>query len=78
MVKKQKYYLRFTLVISILLGIVLPLALGVRDLTLVAITFSSVWFIYVVVLFVITFRVTGRKTLKKPLKDGINEKWGYS
>jgi hypothetical protein len=76
--KRQKIYFRFTLTISILLGILLPLVLGVKDPTLIAITFSSAWFIYVVVLFVITFLVTGRKSLKKQLKDGINEKWGYS
>jgi hypothetical protein len=56
-IKKQKYYLRFTLVISILLGILFPLALGVKDLTLIAIIFTSVWFIYSVIMFVIVFFV---------------------
>jgi hypothetical protein len=55
--KRQKIYFRFTLIISILLGIVLPLALGVRHLSLVAITFSSVWFIYTVIMFIIVFLI---------------------
>ena len=54
-------YLIFTLVISILVGIALPLALGVKDLTLIAICFCSVWLIYVVLILITTF-------LKKPLK----------
>jgi len=39
---KWKKYLMITLVISILLGILLPLAPGVKNLTLIAICFSSV------------------------------------
>ena len=53
--KKQKTYIRLTLVISILFGIILPLALGVKDPTLIAITFSSVWFLYIVVMMVVVF-----------------------
>jgi hypothetical protein len=76
--KRGKIYLGLAFGNSISLGVILPFALGVKDLSLIAITFSSVWFIYAVVLFVITFLVTGRKSLKKQLKDGFNEKWGYS
>jgi len=60
--KKQKYYFTLTLLTSILFGIILPLALGIKDPTLIAITFSSVWFIYSVYLFVSTF--FSRKALK--------------
>ena len=76
--KRRKYYFGFTSVISLLFGILLPLVLGVRYPTLIAIAFSSVWFIYAVAFVVITFLITGRKNLKKRLKEGINEKWGYS
>jgi hypothetical protein len=57
----MKKYLALTLVISILVGIILPLALGVKDPTLIAITFSLVWFLYAVLLFITTFLI-------KPLK----------
>jgi len=53
--ENQKTYLILTLVMSILSGIILPLALGVKDLTLVSLCFSSVWFIYVVLLLITTF-----------------------
>jgi uncharacterized membrane protein len=51
----MKTYLILTLVISILVGIILPLVLGVKEITLIAITFSFVWFIYVMVLLIGTF-----------------------
>ena len=63
--KKQRIYLRLTLVISILFGIILPLTLGVKDTTLIAISFSFIWFIYAVALFTITFLIEGRRTEKK-------------
>jgi len=75
--KKQRTYLRLTLVISILGGIILPLTLGVKDPTLLAIFFSLVWFIYAVVLVIVYFLVIGRRTVKRS-KDIVNEKWGYS
>jgi len=53
----MKKYLILTLVISILVGIILPLALGVKELTLVALCFSSVWLIYVVLLLITTFMI---------------------
>ncbi len=55
--KKQKTHLRLTLIISILFGIILPLVLGVKDLTLIAICFSSVWFIYAISLLISTFLI---------------------
>jgi len=53
----MKKYLTLTLVISILVGIILPLALGAKDLTLIAISFCSVWFVYAVILLIVTFLV---------------------
>jgi CBS domain containing-hemolysin-like protein len=53
--KKRKTYLQLTVIMSVLFGIILPLALGIKDPTLIAITFSSVWFIYSVYFFVSTF-----------------------
>ena len=53
----QKTYFSLTLLISILLGIILPLTLGVKDPTLIAITFRSIWFIYAVIMFIIVFLI---------------------
>ena len=47
--KSQRYHFRVTLLISILLGILLPLALGVKDPVHIAVFFSSVWFLYIVI-----------------------------
>jgi len=60
----MKKYLVLTLVISVLAGIVLPLALGLKDLTLIAIVFSLVWFFYTVLLLITTFLI------KPGLKSG--------
>jgi len=56
----KKYFL-LTLVVSILLGIVLPLALGVKDPLYIAISFSSVWAIYSLILLGYVFLVEGRR-----------------
>jgi len=45
--KGQKYYLRLTMLTSSLFGIILPLALWVKDPTNIAIFFSSVWAIFI-------------------------------
>jgi len=68
----MKKYLILTLVIPILLGIILPLALGVRDLTLIAICFSSVWFIYAVLLLITTFLIKPNLKIKASRKNGVN------
>ena len=64
----KKYFL-LTLVIPVLLGIVLPLALGVKDLTYMAIFFSSVWAIYSLILLGNVFLVEGRRNRNR-LKTG--------
>ena len=67
----MKKYLILTAVISILVGIILPLALGVKDLTLIAICFSSVWFVYAVLLLITTFLIKPGLKIKASRKDGV-------
>lgn len=55
--KKQPGYFMLTLKISILVGIILPLALGVKDLTLIAITFCFIWFLYAFPLLISTLLI---------------------
>ena len=64
-------YFPLTLVISILVGILLPLALGVKNLTLLAIFFSSVWFIYAVLVFICTFMVKPGLRIKVSREKGV-------
>ena len=71
--KKQKTYLIVTLLVSILFGIVLPVVLGVRDLTLIAITFSLVWFLYAVLLLITTFMVKPGLRIKASRQNGVTE-----
>ena len=59
--KKQRYHFRITLFISILFGILLPLALGVKDPVYIAISFSLVWAIYSLILLGYAFLVEGRR-----------------
>ena len=67
----MKKYLALTLVISILVGIILPLALGVKDPTLIAITFSLVWFLYAVLLFITTFLIKPNLKIKASRQNGV-------
>jgi hypothetical protein len=59
--RRRRTYLGLTLVISILLGIILPFLLGAKDPMLIAILFSWVWLIYAVTLFIWVFLITGRR-----------------
>jgi hypothetical protein len=59
--KREKTYLRPTLVVSVLLGIALPLALGVKDPLYIFISFSSVWAIYSLILPGYVFLVEGKR-----------------
>lgn len=54
-----------TLIISVLFGVILPIYMSFKDLTLIAILFSSIWFIYVVIFFVYTFLIKTRRINKK-------------
>lgn len=49
----------------------LPFVLGVEDLTLIAITFSSVWFIYAVVVLIAVFLIKPGLKINVNRKDGI-------
>ena len=67
----MKKYLALTLVISILVGIILPLALGVKDPTLIAITFSLVWFLYAGLLLITTFLIKPGLKIKASRQNGV-------
>ena len=66
----MKKYLTLTPVISILAGIILSLALGVKDLTLIAISFCSVWFVYAVILLIVPFLVKPGLKIKAYNRNG--------
>ncbi len=68
----MKKYLILTLVISILAGIILPLALGGRDPASIAITFSLVWFLYAVLLLITTFLIKPGLRIKASRQNGIS------
>jgi len=65
-VKSLNKYFWVTLVVSILAGIILPIALGVKDPVYIAISFSSVWAIYSLILFGYVFLVEGRRNRNRP------------
>jgi len=69
--KKQKTYLIATLLILVFIGIILPLALRVRDLALIAICFSSVWFIYAVLLLITTFLIKPGLRIRASRQKGV-------
>jgi hypothetical protein len=62
--RMQKTYFRLTLVISLFFGIILPLIVGVKDPTLLALFFSSIWFIYAVAMFLKVFLIQPRLKIK--------------
>jgi hypothetical protein len=59
-----------TLVIS-LFGIILPLALGVKDFMLIATTFSMIWVLYAIMLLVTVFLVRPGLKVKASRKNGV-------
>jgi hypothetical protein len=70
-VRNQKTYLRFTIILSILLGIILPFALGGKDPTLIAIFLSSFWFVYAALLFIITFLIKPGLKIRASRQNGV-------
>jgi len=68
-VRGQRYFIGLTLLISVLFGIILPLTLGVKDPTYIAIFFSSVWVVYSIILLGYVFWVEGR-----PYRNWLNPK----
>ena len=67
----MKKYLVLILIISILVGIILTLVLRIRDLTLIVICFSSVWFIYAVLLLITTFLIKPGLKIKASCQNGV-------
>jgi uncharacterized membrane protein len=69
--RKQNFYFAPTLIISILLGIILPLALGVRDPMLIATSFSMAWVLYAIILLIIVFLIRPGLKIKASRKNGV-------
>ena len=69
--RRRRTYFTLTVVISIFVGIILPLFLGVKDLTLIAITFSSVWFLYAALLLITTFLIKPSLKIKASRQKGV-------
>jgi hypothetical protein len=65
----MKKYLTLTLIISVVVGIVLPNILGVKDPLYIAISFSSVWAIYSLILLGYVFLVEGRRNRNKSKEE---------
>ena len=76
--KRRRVYIALIISIATLFGIIVPIAIGIRDIQLVASIFLAIWFIFAASFFVNTFLIRGRRDLKRGLKEGTNEKWGYS
>jgi len=66
----MKKSLILNLKISILAGILFPFVLGVKELTLIPICFSSVWFIYVVLLLIPTFLIKPNLRIRLRRQEG--------
>ena len=69
--KKQKGYFRLTLAVSILAGIILPLAIGIKDPFLIGYIFTSVWFIYALVRFITVFLIRPGLKIKGNRRNGV-------
>ena len=66
----MKKSLILNLKISILAGILFPFVLGVKELTLIPFCFSSVWFIYVVLLLIPTFLIKPNLRIRLRRQEG--------
>jgi 4-hydroxybenzoate polyprenyltransferase len=53
--RRQRIYSGLTLLTSVSLTIILPLAAGIKDIYWIALIFTLIWFVYSVYLFVSTF-----------------------
>jgi hypothetical protein len=69
--EKRKTYLSLTVILSVFFGIILPLALGVKDPMLIATTFSMVWVIYAIILLVTVFLIKPGLKIKANRKNGV-------
>ena len=69
--RKQKEYFKFTPFVSVLFGIILPLAIGIKDLLLLGYLFASVWFIYALVRFITVFLISPALRIKEARRNGM-------
>jgi uncharacterized membrane protein len=63
--RKRKTYFKLTLVLSMLFGIFVPVALGVKNLYTISLIFTSIWFVYSVWRFVTAFFSSEALKLRK-------------
>jgi uncharacterized membrane protein len=68
---KQNFHFKLTIVVSILLGIILPLVLGVKDSMLIATAFSMVWLIYAIILLATVFLIRPGLKIRTSRKNGV-------
>jgi uncharacterized membrane protein len=69
--KKQKVYIGLILLLSVLVGIILPLAIGIKDPLLIVYIFTSVWFIYALVIFVTVFLIRPGLKINPNRRNGV-------
>ena len=69
--RRKRTYLRLTLVISILLGLILPLALRVIDPMLIGTTFSMVWVLYAIISLITVFLIKPGLKIKASRKNAV-------
>ena len=68
---KQKEYFRFILVLCVLVGIILPLAIELKDPLLLGYIFASVWFIYALVRFITVFLIGLDLRIRRSRRNGV-------
>jgi hypothetical protein len=69
--KKQKGYFGLILVLSVLVGIILPLAIGIKDPLLLGYIFTSFWFIYALLRFISVFLIRPGLKIKASRRNGV-------
>jgi hypothetical protein len=56
----------------------LPIAFGIKDPALIAITFTCIWILYTIFLLIHTFLIAGRRNMKERREELENDMWGFS
>ena len=80
--RKQKHYFRLTLSISLLVGVILPLATTARPIDwklffyIMAMGFTFVWAVYSIILLGYVFLVEGRRSRNKLKKNYVGHSDG--
>ena len=67
--KKRKTYVLLTVILTVLFGIILPLTIGVKNPSSIALTFSLVWVIYSSILLGYVFLVEGERNKSETRKE---------